>query len=381
MSAANPVSADLARHGGSFIRLTLVVAGVITALALLDIFLEKTEQSELAALALQADRNGQELLASGRGGEAVDAFRKAHALERENENYELDLIQALMTAGKLAEAQPLMSEILGEDSNNGKANLLAARLTARQGHINAADSYYHRAIYGAWSGDLVQHQIEVRLELIDFLNTHQKQNELLAELLPLQEQAAQNTKLQSKLAQLFLVAGSPSRARDIYQRLIKLNPKDGGNYAGLGEANLALGDFRAAHAAFSSAVIRNRTDTALQQRLDLSLQLMNLDPTLRWLSAPDKYRRSREILQLADDDLQQCITNHPQLATQDAAQLAAAAQTELASPAPKQQPTNDLAEGTLSLAESIWHARTSLCGTGTAPDEEPLRLIMEKLAK
>jgi hypothetical protein len=87
-----------------------------------------------------------------------------------------------------------------------------------------------------------------------------------------------------------------------------------------------------------------------------------------------------QILQLASGNLGQCITNHAQLATDEATQLVSTAQTELAATPPK-QPTNEMAEDTLSLAERIWHERTSLCGTETAPDEEPLRLIMEKLAK
>ncbi len=384
MSTANPISANIARRRGSIVRLSAAVAAVIATLALLDIFLARTEQRELASLASQADRNGQQLLAGGHAAEAVEAFRNAHDLERDNERYQLDLIRALMAAGKPAEAQPLMTEILDEDSNNGEANLLAARLAAAQGHINAADSYYHRAIYGEWGGEwrgnVAQRQIEARLELIDFLNAHRRQNEVLAELLPLEEQAGNNTKLQSKLAQLFLAAGSPSRAREIYRRLINLDPEDGGNYAGLGEADLLLGDFRAAHTAFSNAALHSGKDAALRGRLDLSLQLMNLDPTVRWLSAQEKYQRSRKILQLASDALEQCITNHPQLATDAASQLASAAQMAVRTPPPK-QPNNEMAESTLSLSQDIWRARTSLCGTGTAPDEEALRLIMEKLAK
>lgn len=380
MNAANSIPANIARRSVPVLRLSLIVATVIAALVLIDISLEKTEQNELASQAVRADQSGLQLLRQGKANDAVDAFRKAHALERENTKYELDLIQALMAAGKLAEAHPLMSEILEEESNDGETNLVAARLAAKQGHINSADSYYHRAIYGEWPGELTQHQIETRLELINFLTQHGKQNEILAELLPLEEQAGKNASLQPKLAQLFLVAGSPTRAQDIYRQMIKLNPKEGANYAGLGEAELALGDFRAAHAAFSNAVARNGSDAALHERLTLSSMLSNLDPTLRWLSAQDKYSRSMQILQMASSNLEQCITNHSQLATDEATQLVSTAQAQLSAP-PAKQPTNEISEGALSLAERIWHARTSLCGTGTAPDEEPLRLIMEKLAK
>jgi predicted Zn-dependent protease len=347
---------------------------------MLDVSLERTQDVELAAQAVQADRSGRKLLTENRASEAVDAFRKAHALERENAKYELDLIQALMAAGKIAEAQPLMTEILEEESNNGEANLIAARLAAKQGHINVADSYYHRSIYGEWPQNVVQHQIDVRLELIHFLLERGKQDEILAELLPLQEQTTHNTALQPRIAKLFLQAGSPSRAADVYRRLIKAQPANSANYAGLGDAELALGDFRAAHAAFASAVARDVRTPEWRQRLELSTALSDLDPTVRWLSSAEKYARSMRILQMATADLQQCITNHPQLATDEASGLVSTAEQQLAAKPPK-QPTNEMAEDALSLAERIWHTRTSLCGTGTASDEEPLRLIMDKVLK
>jgi tetratricopeptide (TPR) repeat protein len=380
MSTANWISDRVTLRRAPTLGLSLMVAGVITALALIDASLERTEQRELATQALQADRNGAQLLRHGKANDAVDAFSKAHALERKNTKYEIDLIQALMAAGKLAEAQPLMSDILEKQSNNGEANLVAARLAAKQGHINSADSYYHRAIYGEWPDQVTEHHVKVRLELINFLETHGKQDEMLAELLPLQEQAGKDPTLQAKIAQLFLIAGSPGRAQDMYKQLIKVDPKNGLYYAGLGESELASGDFRAAHAAFSNAEALDGNDPGMREHLQLARMLSNLDPTPRGLSARDKYARSVRILGLATGDLEQCITNHPERGTIEASQLAVTALRELSAPVPK-QPTNEMAEGALSLAENIWRTRNNECGTGTAPDEEPLRLIMEKLGK
>jgi predicted Zn-dependent protease len=347
---------------------------------MVDISLEKTQELELASQAQDADRNGQRLLQQHRANEAVDAFRKAHALERENPKYEIDLIQALMAAGKVAEAAPLMNELLELDSNDGEANLVAARLAAQQGQAAAADSYYHRSIYGGWAQSASQHRIAVRLELIHFLAARGKQEEVLAELLPLEEEASRDANLLPTLANLFLEAGSPSRASQIFRRLIKARPADPADYAGLGQAELALGDFRAARVAFASAVARDGQMAQWRDRLALATQLSNLDPTVRWLPSAEKYSRSAGILQMATGDLQQCIVNHPERATDQAAILVSAAQQKLSAPAPK-QPTNEMAEATLGLAQSLWQARTSLCGTGTAADEEPLRWMMEKLAK
>ncbi len=45
-----------------------------------------------------------------------------------------------------------------------------------------------------------------------------------------------------------------------------------------------------------------------------------------------------------------------------------------------QNVTNEMAEDSLGLAAKIWKARIRIFGTETSPEEEPLRLIMEKLA-
>ena len=379
MSTATSIPANFTKHHLPKIRLTLAVAGVIAALFVIDVSLEKTEQTELAQSALRDDRNGHALLQQGKTSDAVDQFRKAHALERENVGYEIDLINALMDDGKLAEAEPLVAEVLEEESNDGEVNLVAARLAARQGRVNSADAYYHRAIYGEWPSDVTKNQIQVRLELISFLLTHSKRDEILAELLPLQEQARKDEALQPRLASLFLEADSPGRALDIYRELAKQHPRNASYFSGMGQADLALGDFRAAHAAFAAAVARDNRDPTLRKQLELAMQLSNMDPTPRWLSSQDKYVRSLHILDLTTTGLQQCITNHPQFATDDATQLISTAQTQLSAPPPN-EPTNQMAENTVALAQRIWQTRTSLCGPVTADDEEPLRYMMEKLA-
>jgi hypothetical protein len=162
--------------------------------------------------------------------------------------------------------------------------------------------------------------------------------------------------------------------------LIRTQPKDASNYAGLGEAELALGDFRAAHAAFANAMARDGNDPALKQRLDFATLLSNLDPTVRWLSPQDKFSRSVRLLQMAAGDLSQCVASRPQAGTDNTTQLLSKAQTALGLPIPKQN-VNDAAENNLNLAQQIWRTLVSACGAGTAPDEEALRLITEKLAK
>jgi len=379
MSALAGVSA-LARRRGPKIGLIFAVIGVMGALAALDVFLEQAEQAELADQAERAYRQGSELLQAGKAEEAVEALRRAQALERKNLNYELQLIAALTAAGKTAEAEPLMNEALDAGRNDGAANLVAARLRLKEHKIIDAEAYYHRAIYGQWPQDGAAHRIAARLELIDVLVANNQKQDLLAELLPLEEEAKNDASVQTRLARLFLAAGSPARAANVYRALIREQPGNAQAYEGLGEAELEQGDYRAAHAAFSSAAGQKPSDAQIREKLQLASTLAALDPTPRWLASADKYQRSLRILEWAQEDLERCIQTQP--GGVSAAQQSLLAQAEdLMNREKPGQATNELSEGMLAVAEKIRQARVSACGPATTPEEEALRLIMAKLTQ
>ena len=80
------------------------------------------------------------------------------------------------------------------------------------------------------------------------------------------------------------------------------------------------------------------------------------------------------ILQLARDALAGCG------ATPEAKDIVASADQVLAKKSGLNV-NNALAEERLSMAERVWTARIDTCGVSTAAQEEPLRLIMVKLAQ
>lgn len=106
--------------------------------------------------------------------------------------------------------------------------------------------------------------------------------------------------------------------------------------------------------------------------------MSTLDPTPRQLPSAEKYRRGLRILDLSRASLEQCMSNHPNVSSNETRDLLGAAQAALSAKAPTRV-TNEIAEETLDLAEKIWQARTKTCGTSTPPDEEPLRLIIGRL--
>lgn len=354
------------------------IAALIIGLTALDQFLARVESSELQSTAERSYAAGTRLLKQGRPAEAIDQFRNAHVIERDNREYELALIAALTQVGKTADAAMLMDEVLTRDPNAGRPNLTAARLMVEEGKIEDAEAYYHRAIYGEWASNAAANQQAVRMELIDLLSKYGRKQELLAELISLEAQSGKDPEIQKRLAKLFLSVDSPARAAGIYQAMVAKNPRDVDAYEGLGQAELERGEYPAAHAAFDQAFRRDPNNASIRSYLQTLNTVVELDPTVRRLTSEEKYRRSRRILDMTSMALRQCMSNHPVGGSDAASKVLIAADATTASKPPAHV-TNELAEGILNMAQMVWRARNEACA-GTSPPDEALSLIMRKLA-
>ncbi|MES1257004.1 MAG: hypothetical protein ABUS51_01185 [Acidobacteriota bacterium] len=359
-------------------RTSLIVALSIAALFLLDEFLAKTETREMQSAAAAAYSLGTRLLAQGKAADAVEPLRKAWVLVRENPGYELQLGNALAATGKIGEADSLIMEALNREPNDGEANLAAARLRIRQNRAVDADSFYHRAIYGQWRNDADAHRIPVRLELIEILAKQKRRDELLAESIALEGEAGNDVAVQKKLARFFLLAGAPARSADVYRALVEKDRLDGESYLGLGEAELQSGRYSQARSAFVRAALHN-PGAPIQSRLQLVDTLTALDPTPRQLTSLEKYRRSRRILDWIRTDIAQQLQAKPEKSSGELAGLLRQATEALERREPAHV-SNEAAEDLLSLAEHLWRVRVQAFGDVVPPAEEPLRLILEKLA-
>jgi tetratricopeptide (TPR) repeat protein len=344
-----------------------VILLIIFGLWSIDVFLAKTERAEVENEANSSYLEGQRLLQNGQGAEAVEMLRRAHAAVREDRRYQLQLAEALMASGRTDEAEALLNDVLAKNSNDGQANLLTARLLMKKGDMASSEAYYHRAIYGSWNGNAASEQIQTRLELIGLLGRQHASKEMQAELLPLEGLTQGNSSLQAHIANLYIVAGAPARAINVYQTLLQENSKDSDAYKGLGEAELSIGDYHQAQTALLNALRLNPADSAARKRLELASSMTALDPTPRRLSSKEKYARSMRILELARNAFQACGRTDDLLTPANAA-LSARTQPDF---------TNELAEQRLSLAEKLWKARPASCDG----NDEPLRLIIEKLAQ
>ena len=360
----------------------VVLAIVAVSLAAADRFLAGVEAAEVEKTAQRSYERGSSLLDDGKAAEAISFLNGAYVLERQNPDYELQLIAALTIDGKTTTAEPILTDILQRKPNDGRANLIAARLMVREGKSAEAEAYYHRAIYGEWPGNPGPHRVAARMELVDLLaRTNQKQ-ELLPELISLEAEAPPTREIQKRLAELFVLADSPARAANVYQALVQKDPKDIAAYEGLGDAELEQGEYRAAHEAFLRAFLREPGNVTVRAHLMMLNTVTGLDPTLRQLTSAEKYRRSIRILEMTREALDQCATSNSStgstLSSDENKQLLQTADAMIRAKTPTHV-TNEVAEGVLSVAEKLWHAETRVCEPKPS-DQNVLNLIMNKLS-
>ena len=268
--------------------------------------------------------------------------------------------------------------MLQRNATDGAANLTIARVMLKEGRTAEATSYYHQAIYGRGIRMPRQAAVKVRFELIDMLVQQRADREVLAELLPLQDEAPDDIQTRKRIARLYLLAGSPSRALDLFKDILRQQPQDFDAYAGLGEAEYARGNYRNARADFKVALHLNPTDKEIRKRLGVCETVLALDPTQRGLNSAERYRRSLKLLELASDAMHRCVGAPP---PETAHGLAEKAGQALKRRAGYSRQRKRVTETNLELAEQLWQTRQKQCKQAPAEAEEPLALVIAKLAR
>jgi tetratricopeptide (TPR) repeat protein len=369
----------------SFARTFSLTLAAIAVVASADVFLAKAERAANQQEAARFFANGQKLLRQGENAQAVEQFRSALSLDRDNPDDQLALGQALFAAGRLDDARAALDVVLGNDalleknSFSGPGNLAMARVLVKQGDVNQAIFYYHRAIYGEWKENAGSDPVAVRLELASLLSSQiskaqnleaQKLKEsLLAELLPLEDEAPNDPATRKQLGWWFLAAGSPNRAANVFRMVLHQQPGDAEAYAGMGQAEFAEGNYGVARADFQMAVRLKPGDRDSENRLEECERVLELNPRQAGLSAQQETARSRKLLEAVLDDLRQCIGPSPASPAQD---LIETAERDLKRPA--------TSAANIERAERLWQMRKASCGAVTEA-EEPLELVLTKLAQ
>jgi predicted Zn-dependent protease len=351
---------------------TFASALVATALLLfLDLSLAQIDRRESDAHAASEYADGLTALAAGQPQQAADRFGAAIAIDRQNVNYALALGESLLEEGRVTDAEATLRALLDRAENDGAVNLTMAHVMERENQTAEAKAYFHRAIFGRWGADSIVRRTQARFELIDVLARNRAATELLAELLPLEETSPDSIVLRRRLGHLFILAGSPARAASVFRELLRRNPNDPDAYAGIGEAALALGNFRAARDDLAKASRLRPSDADITMRLAVADTLLALDPTARDIGSHERYVRSRELLARTMATLDVC--------SQPGGSARADSALAMLSKIPTRANEEGSIEGMLSLASDMWAARSPSCVP--ASKDTVLRLLHTRLVQ
>ena len=368
-----PAAPTPAASVSEFIATFAVVLAAIVGLLLFDTALARVDISGRKGYAAREFVAGQHLIALGHMDQAIEHLRAATTLDGENSDYGVALAQATLADGRPAAAEQMLLPLLERDETDGATNLAMARVLAAEGRDDAAKSNYHRAIYGRWAAGAEKSRTDARFELIDLLARTNARQELLAELLPIQDDSTNDGAQRKRVAHLFVVAGQPSRAVVIYREILRRDSQDADAYVGLAEAALSLGDFATARADLLAAQKLSPADSvSLQSRMILTDSVIALDPTQPGLSITEQARRSRNLLQMTVSSTRRCLAAQ---APQVAAALDSA--TALVSSAGAAAAASIVQN--LSLAEQLWGLRRSRCEAER--EDGALALVHNRITK
>jgi CIC family chloride channel protein len=353
----------------------MLLAGVLAVLIGLGVvagLLSYHYRSARAGRAQHFYELGNQFLQKDLYDEAIEQYRDALSISHSNQ-YRLPLALALLKAGHPDEAKIYLNDALRSDSTNALANLGMARADAQEGHIDEAVGYYHHAIYGAWPANAAEQRVAVRIELIQALGKAGRRQQAQAELLSMLTVMPHDISVERQAAPLALDYGLPKEAASLFRDLTERDSQDENAFAGLGEAEYALGDYAAARDALTGALRWNPNNTGVQKRLEACNQILELDPMRRGLAAPERYRRSQEVVAEVLDVLDRCSAVALPAALKD--QMEGARKLLVKGRPPSY---SDAIEYDTSVAEQLWTAGAKVCGSMPPPDA-PLSRVMARL--
>jgi tetratricopeptide (TPR) repeat protein len=254
---------------------------------------------------------GERDLGAGHPASAIDALRRAVAIERDNQRYRLALSSALEAAGQDDAARQVLVGIRQLSPENPEANLRLARIEGRQGDAAAAIRYYQSALYGTWGAEQQDRRREVRVEFVHYLLTHDDRALALSELLILSGNLPDQAALHVEAGSLFNDAGDPGRALDQFRRALRLDPGSRPALAGAGESAFELGDYVVAQR-FLRAATQEPSDPQfdrLSERLQVADLVLARDPLLPRLSPRDRRDRLMSSVAYTRTRLTDCLAS------------------------------------------------------------------------
>ena len=264
-------------------------------------------------------QRGQRQLERGDVDNAIDSFRRASVRNRNEKRYVLALARALAYTHQYEAARSALLALRESAPEDAEVNLQLARLAADRQDVTEALRYYHNTLYAPWPADQTDARRRVRLELIDFLLTHDRPSPAVSELLALSTDLPDAAAAHVEVGQLFSKAGDSRRALEQFQRALRLAPGNGDALDGAGQAAFQLGDYVLAERYLR--VVPNASGKVRETR-DLVELVLSSDPLASRIRSAERRRRLIANFSYADQRLSACIEQRASATQPSADELA-----------------------------------------------------------
>ena len=371
-----------------------LLTGLTIALFLAVGGLSKLYHAQQQSLAQRWAARGSTDLQAGNYKTAITEFRTALLYDRDNDDYQLSLAEALLGLGQSDAAYAYLINLWERQPENGVVNLELARIAVIKNETDRAQRFYHNAIYATWPGNQDPDNLEAerrkaRLELIDYLLRIKARTQAESEMIALEANVGENAAEQAQLGQLFLRVGDFNRALSAFHASLKLARDNAAAEAGAGKAAFELGQYAEAEHYLEEAAEATPEDTASAALLRTTQAVMRLDPYRPEITESERDRIVMDAFTAAGNRLKDCSTTGgaaappaknsapaPQSSTgQSLSAQWSALQPQVTESGLRRNP--DLLNTTMNLALEIERKTNGACGTVTS-DDQALLLIAEQ---
>ncbi|HXF27271.1 MAG TPA: tetratricopeptide repeat protein [Bryobacteraceae bacterium] len=315
---------------------------------------------------------GVKLAAGGHNEDAIDQYRKALIFSPDSFDVRLSLAVALLNGGRLAEAETHFLDLQQSDPASGEINLELARVAVKTGRDSDAVASYHRAIYGYWPNHSSERRLEARWELIGLLEKHKQNQQAIAELLELFNDAPDDPALKNRIGKQFLKFKSYSNAAQVFEDNLSRHRHDRDSTVGEAEAQFAVGHYVDAQRAYRQAFRLEPGNSALLQRLAIVNLVVNLDPSLSRLTSAQREARVSELLERVLHAMRDCAELQPGAAP---AFQADEDRVQQLLTIRRRRKGEEVVPEMMGAAQQLWLDRARICGA-PRPSEEPLAILL-----
>lgn len=328
--------------------------------------LSRMHEAQQQALAEEWAQRGVQDMQAEKYADAVTDFRTALLYRRDDDGYLLNLAEALLGNGQIAEANAYLTNIWERQPENGLVNLELARIAAKQGENKKAIRYFHNAMYAAWPTGHERERRNARFELVDLLLRENDKTQAQAELIALAVNVPNDPAIVVRIGNLFLQAQDNTHALSEFEMALKSDPENALALAGAGRTAFELGHYAEAMPYLDRAVIAAPSDADSAARLRLARLVLEMDPFRQERRARDREQAVVEAFALAGKRLGSCSVAETSEEKQMLAQRWAGMNPQVTISHLRANP--DLMNSAMSLVFRIERETDDMCGAGSDAD-------------